>query len=426
MVQRNWLKRFNSLSLLNESTRVDFDEKHCGVSWKEQQQKVLSSARLRTRSNNYVEDNILHEEFLQLLAQGHDMLRRKPKKFPFQIIPVNCKLRVFSFLGFVDRGKAAQVCSEWSVLMKSFKLWDTIDLTLFPAPNPHSKDILPGYETYKCSLQKFLHYLTCIGAPLKRLSFAHDIGDHRDGWLDILQSFLRSVPCDELEFARINWKETPAHPPDSDLCNFTWCTSDYNDLMYRQRHRQRIFVKFFDFFTAIAPAIQQLILPFDWSERSVQMLNRLCHLKILNLEKYFLFQGLEQRIVDQLMVATPRLTHLTIDVWTPSGHGLQLYKMHSPNIHFLDISKCRGFSLMDVNLPCLEELRITRCLLYGPILSNDQPDIPCLGDVLRRGAGRITMINFQKLNESWHSTSCPEFDLVLQSVCSCTRHKHFK
>lgn len=431
MVQRNWLKRFRSLSLLSDSCGgVDADENYslefCSVTFKDQQRKALASNRFRTRSNNYVEENKINDEFLRLLEKGHDMLHRKPKKFPFQSIPANCKLRVFSYLSLADRGRAAQVCGEWSMLMKSYNLWDAVDLISFPYPDPHNEDNPAAYEMYKRKLRKFLWYLTSVGAPMKSLRLAYDIGDHRDGWLDLIQSFLRSVPCQELEFAEINWKETPARPPDSDVCSITWCTSDYNDLMYRQRHRQRLFVKFFDFFTAVAPAVRHLVLPFDWSERSLQILGRLSHLKVLVLEKYFLFQGLDQRLVDQLLVAAPRLTHLTIDVWTPSGHGLQLYRMHSLSLRFLDISQCRGFCLVETSLPNLEELRIKRAPLYGPIISNDQPNIPCLGQVLQKGAGRLRKLNCHVLTDDWHQANCTEFDLVLQSLCSCNLHKLFR
>jgi len=64
--------------------------------------------------------------------------------------------------------------------------------------------------------------------------------------------------------------------------------------MYRHRQRQRFFVKFFDFFTASAGTVSTLILPFDWTERSIRALNRLPNLDVLVLKKYFVFQSLEQ------------------------------------------------------------------------------------------------------------------------------------
>ena len=425
-----WMKRVHSLSLLEVSEGLAFDE--CILTWEQQQQKALLQARLRTRSNNYVEKSnrcAAAEEFLRLRRQGQELLKMRPERFPFPSIPDNCKLLVFSHLSVYDRASAAQVCTEWRSLMKSYKLWSSIDLTTFPMlSQPSDDDETPeldmeSYERYRTQIQQFISYLTLIGAPLKSFRFAYDIGDHRDGWLDLIQSFLRSVPCHELESADLNWKETPSRPPLVDNLSITWSTSDYNDLTYHQRHRQRIFVKFFDFFTSIATCVSCLRLPFDWSERTLHALGRLVKLEELVLEKYFLFQGLEQRQLDELFQFAPNLRRLVIEVWTPSGRGLQFFQLRSSSLRHLDVAGCRGFYLTEVDAPNLEVYKASRHSCYGPIVSADQcADVPCIFRVIRDGTPRLQHLNGLHLKQKWREGGYPELDVILQSTCSCALH----
>lgn len=42
-----------------------------------------------------------------------------PAKFPFQHLPLDCRLKVFSFLSSTERGLVAQVCNDWSELIRT-------------------------------------------------------------------------------------------------------------------------------------------------------------------------------------------------------------------------------------------------------------------------------------------------------------------
>jgi len=72
-----------------------------------------------------------------------------------------------------------------------------------------------------------MSYLVNVRPTLVRVRFAFDIADVRDGWLDILQTLFRASQCAELEYAELNWNETPAKPYVPENSSATWCTNDY-------------------------------------------------------------------------------------------------------------------------------------------------------------------------------------------------------
>ena len=49
--------------------------------------------------------------------------------FPFNLLPVECQLHVLSFLSEVDKCNSALVCSSWSCLVRSSKLWRVADFS---------------------------------------------------------------------------------------------------------------------------------------------------------------------------------------------------------------------------------------------------------------------------------------------------------
>lgn len=205
--------------------------------------------------------------------------------------------------------------------------------------------------------------------------------------------------------------------------NLTWSTSDYKDLMYHQRRRQRLFVNFFDQFTAAAPNVKELVMPFDWSPRSVRALSRLQELRTLVLEKYFIFQSLEQGHLDNLLGSLPNLRNLDLEVWTPSGRGLQPYYIESKSLRTLDISQCRGFYLQDLHTPSLKVFKVSLHNLSGPLASLESVNATCLHQVLSEGAPNLTQINDHVLHPDWRDNVYPELDSIMNSVCSCRLHK---
>jgi len=67
----------------------------------------------------------------------------------------------------------------------------------------------------------------------------------------------------------------------------------------------------------------------------------------------------QKPLIDTLFRSAPFLRQLTMEVWTPSGRGLQLFAMHSETLEMLDVSACRGFYLEFVELPCLRIFKVS-------------------------------------------------------------------
>ena len=357
---------------------------------------------------------------------GRNLLARS-HRFPFQDLPHDCQLKIFQFLTPAERGVAAQVCKQWEALMKSSSLWSTVDFTQFPLCYDIQHECgKMCYIHYRSRIRKFIKYLKEVRPGVKKLCFAFDIDDHEDGWLEAIETFLKAANLRELEYVRINWAETPVKPYWGNA-NITWTASDYNALKFKNRHRQRLFVNFFDKFTAAAPNIGTLILPFDWSPRSLQALSRLSSLHTLVLGKYFENQQLGQECVDQLLASVPQLEKLILEVWTPSGRGVNFFTIKSPTLPHLDITQCRGFYISHVDLPSLLVFQVGLCHpLKGSLTcaAMGNPNIPCIYQVLVAGAPKLKKINEHILLPRWRWHIYPELQLVLEGVCACPQHKN--
>ncbi len=361
------------------------------------------------------------------LRMSRSTVRLKEKvvsSFAFDQLPQDCQLKIFTFLSPQERGFAARVCTEWNQLMKTPSLWNIIDLTSFPLCSKSSLAHKCGplcYEIYKRRLKHYIRYLEGIGPAMKSFSFALDIVDYKDGWLKSIEALLRRSHCHDLEFVHLNWKETPIKP--LWLAQYSYSPDEYQEYMHRHRHRQRLFVNFFDCFTCAAPNIQKLILPFDWSDRSLECLCRLQSLHALVLEKTFIFQGLQQSALDQLFAGMTNLQRLILEVWTPSGKGLLLYRIQSQILRYLDVSQCHGFYLQELTAPDLEVFKVSRHPWKSPFTCVDSVHIPCIYDVLCKGAPNLKQLNEHTLHPDWNITIYAELDTVLHAVCSCRQHK---
>ena len=344
-------------------------------------------------------------------------------KFPFQKLPNDCKLKIFSFLSQTDRGIAALVCQDWNNLVQNSSLWSMVDFTVFPrCHKSHNECTKLCYVMYRDRIKKFMLYLETVRPVLKRLRLAFDIGDHEDGWLENVENLLRSSRLHDLEYLYFNWTETPCKPY-WEAANLTWSTGDAKGLLHKHRYRQRLFANMFDRITASAVNIQQLIIPFEWSGKSLHALSRLVRLDSLVLEKYFVYQSLSQDSLDSLFTSVPRLRNLILEVWTPSGRGLQFYTIRSAALQTLDISQCRGFYLKEVQLPVVEVFKVTRHPWNGPLTSAESVNIPCLYQVLSDGCPCLKQINEHMLRPEWRSVIYPELEVVFKNVCSCRVHK---
>jgi len=419
---QSWLRRFRSSSLTSDFDleQDSFRIQKCNTSEQEHTYGTESVVRCR---------HLSPEEYTASLVAGREQLCEHPDYFPFYCLTDDCKLHIFSQLSPSERGAAARVCHNWSQLMHTPSLWSIIDLIVFP-PFPSglddvfsTDDNVKLYETYRARVKQFVSYLVRIQPVVHVLRFEFDIGDLRDGWLEMLHALFCASLLQELQHAELRWTDTPCKPYVPDNSSATWCATDCKDLMYRHRHRQRLFVKLFDLFTAVAVNIVSLTIPFDWTERSLHALCRLSNLKVLNLQKYFLFQPLDQNMIDTLFISAPLLHRLTMEVWTPSGRGLQSFCLRSEQLQFLDVSRCRGFYIEDVDLPRLVEFRVSICPMNGPLVSGEGIDMLCMYNVVKAGAPSLRQLNEHQLKTDWRSTVYDELETLLKSVCACAKHQ---
>jgi len=309
---------------------------------------------------------------------------------------------------------------DWYSLMQTPSLWSHVSFSSFPfwCITEEEHNCLGNcYIRYRVRVKQFLTYLKELRPILRSFEFKLDIGEPYDGFLPPIENLIEKANTKELRYASMNWKETPSRP--------FWTDSNMRcqDVMYRHRLRQRKFLDFFDLFTKQCPKLETLVMPFDWSDRSVDSLLRLKNLHSLVLEKYFVFQNLCQDLINKLLLGLIHLRQLMLEVWTPSGQGLVFFRLKSDSIEYLDISQSRGFYLNNVDLPKMKVFRIARHPWNGPLVFADRVNVPCIYDILAAGAPSLEKINEHILKKDWQLVKYSTLEEVLRSVCSCRRHK---
>ncbi|WAR00458.1 hypothetical protein MAR_024830 [Mya arenaria] len=360
------------------------------------------------------------EEVLSEVTTPTTDVRQHLDVFPFQTLPVDCKLKIFTFLSSHDKGRCAQVCHDWWSLMQTPGLWSHVSFSNFPfwcITGEEHNCLGNCYIRYRVRVKQFLAFLKDLRPILRSIEFKFDIGEPVDGFLAPLENFIDKANTKELKYASMNWKETPSRP--------FWTDKNMGcqDVMYKHRLRQRKFVTFFDLFTQQCPKVETLVMPFDWSDPSVDSLLRLKNLRSLVLEKYFVFQKLCQDLIDKLLIGLTCLKQLMLEVWTPSGHGLVFFSLVSKSLEYLDISQSRGFYLNAVHLPKIKVFRVARHPWNGPLVIADRVNVPCIYDVLAEGAPGLEKINEHYLEATWRQEKYQKLEEVLKSVCSCKKHK---
>lgn len=341
----------------------------------------------------------------------------------FEKLPEVCQLKIFGFLTITEKGIAAQVCRHWNSLLKSPVLWSYLDLTVFKL-HPR-EELLPKkhvcstycYNIYKARLNSFHMFVINVAPSIRLLRFAFDIGDVDDDWLEWIQVLLMRVRCCDLANAAISWRDTAVWPKEE-----SFCLVEDIESVRRARHRQRLFVGFFEYFVSLSPNLLHLELEFDWSLRSVEALARLQRLETLALKRYFALQTLDQKLVDRVLDSLPRLRRLEIEVWTPNSTGLCQYAVKSGVLQHLDIASSRGFCLVDLHLPRARSIRMSRHPWNGPLVTIDCAPLPCVYHVLVSGAPDLCEINGHRLQPEWKTCLYPELISVLEAVCSCHLH----
>lgn len=339
--------------------------------------------------------------------------------FPFQELPLLCKLKIFSYLNVVDKGRSSRVCRKWNEMMRSPFNWEVVDLTsdfsmaCLPSAEHQPKDAGCS-ECYCKRVHCFLTYLSSIQPVLKRLDFCYDIGESENRYLDSVKLMLQKSNCQNLRYVRVNWKALQdlwLEPPNP----------LYKDQLYSIRLKQRRFTYFFDDFTSIAPSLTTLILPFDWNPKAVECLTRLKDLQSLVL-KHLYVNCLEQHPLDHVLSSLSSLKRLILEVRLISGCGLIPFTLKSPSLEYLDISESHGIYLSQLDMPHLKGIRIARHFLLIPLKNYDLQNFPCLHHVFSKGAPNLLKINDHYLVGNWHQDIYPTLEEVLRAVCSCRWH----
>ena len=97
-----------------------------------------------------------------------------------QDLPADCKIKIFTYLSSVDKGKCMRVCREWHhILLTSKSLWTRVKLWDFPLTClPSSDHNVPScYDCYKSRVFLFSLFLGDIQPKLQKLEFKFDIGE---------------------------------------------------------------------------------------------------------------------------------------------------------------------------------------------------------------------------------------------------------
>ena len=380
--------------------------------------KTLDQYYTRQRHQRYSTSsfNGTSSRYAPVVAQTLDYL-------PFDLLPMLCKSLIFQYMSIFDRGRSRLVCKEWNELISTSSLWSVIDLSLFElchVKSIHACDKV-CYQNYIRRVRSFIAYICWVRPSVRYLRFSFDIGDSDDGWMLLVEQLMASIQVGVLKRANINWKETLVKPFWVDNSG---STNNYKQLIVKHRNRQRMFARFFEEFTSVASNLTSLIIPLYWSQQCIESLGRMKSLKTLLIQKYFVFQMIQQNLLDDLFVQLPQLETLILQTWMPCGHGLHLYTISSPILKHLNISQGRGFFLKTLHLPELTLFKVLRHPWNGPLVSVDSMNIPCLYDVLRTGAPKLQQINEFTLRTDWSHGLYDELEAVMKFVCSCRKHKN--
>ncbi|KAL3866123.1 hypothetical protein ACJMK2_043454 [Sinanodonta woodiana] len=347
----------------------------------------------------------------------------KNMSFSFQLLPYICQLKVFSYLSSLEKGRLFLVCKCWYDLLRSCCLWSHVsccEIQMHCVTKEHHNCLEVCYAHYCHRVHQFLDFLGEIHPVLHSLEFMFDIADTEDGYLFKLEQLIQNANIYNLKYVSMNWRSTPVRPfwLDKSILN-----SKCDEVIQKHRHRQRLFVNFFSHFTLFTPNITTLIVPFDWSEKSVDSVLRLKQLHCLVLEKYFVFQYLSQTLLDKLLSGLSHLKRLMLEVWTPCGQGLVMFSITSKSLEYLDITQCRGFYIEHLNTPHLTQFRVARHPWNGPLVIAEQLNIPCLHDILLEGAPDLVKLNDHDLKSNWMEIKYSQLQEILKGVCSCRMHK---
>lgn len=317
----------------------------------------------------------------------------------FDSLPLECKEMIFSYLTPMERGRCMFVCNSWYRIARTPQLWTSVNLNTFMLCYGHDLPqqqfdgdlemmltktpcTMECYHRYIRRIDQHVNFLIDVKPRVKRLELSFDVV--KDNWITTIRNIFRYINMDGLEYADINWRDTPTKPPQLyEQCTPSeWIRSN----QYLTRRRRRDFLTFLEDFAREMPNLKSLVIPFCWCDRMVKCLTSMKRLQNLVLKKYTCIQQPSQAMLDKV-TNIKSLEKLLIE-FSLSSNPVELFSISSPTLKYLDISQCRGFYVGRVNLPSLQLLRIP--------ISNPPPvglDLPCIMHILREGAPALQQIN---------------------------------
>ncbi|XP_030075840.1 uncharacterized protein LOC115480995 [Microcaecilia unicolor] len=343
--------------------------------------------------------------------------------FPFSLLPVDCQLHIFSFLSEVEKCTAALVCTDWSKLIRTPRLWRVADFMRLGPVQSGMEEVLVSvreFERWKKWVHQYAYHLTSRGASLLVLRASFDLGDQKTKWANFLLQFLESIHCGELKELELKWTLTHLKP-------HTFHPSDSMAQICLARNDQFTgFQTLFERLACSSPKLTKMKLPFDWSEHSVAVLTQFQQLRILELNYFWVFKAVPPETMQKLVKALPNLHSLILQVLVPVKDLGVSYLLESKSLEHLDVSQSRGLVFSYLNLPALKELRIKKTI-RGIILNHRtrlalQSRWSCLYDLLKRGTPSLQTFNNHQVLPPWREKNYPELEEILVQSCYCIKH----
>lgn len=345
----------------------------------------------------------------------------------FDVLPVECVLKIFGYLNQIEKGRCMVVSKQWYVLARTPRLWRTVNLREFVLCYGHdmSESLeAPGlcsnseenlamkaqcskrcYGRYMSRIDSYIHFLIDIKPQVRMIGISFDLAN--DSWMARIKRLFRFVDFRQLVYADFDWHVTPVKP----MWLVDGPTFRFKDVAYATRRRERFFLNFLEEFVTEMPSLRSLVIPFGWSTRAMKYLTLLPNLRNAVFKKYTVFCTPDQEVFNEL-ANMKCLEKLLIEVWMSTTNTRQ-YTITSASLKYLDLSQCRGFYLQSVDLPSLEVLKIE-----GHTSQSNVLNAPCLFDILCKGAPKLRRIN----NISLEHDSSSEVEHVLRCVCPCRKH----
>lgn len=345
--------------------------------------------------------------------------------FPFNFLPVECQLHVFSFLNEVDKCNCALVCFSWSCVIRSWKLWRVADYSRRGVFHLGQEGLLVSnreFEKWKSWVHHYTHHLISRRASLLTLKASFDLGDHCNKWSELLSDLLDNVHCRDLSQLELNWTFTLLEPLDLRVHSSSSSHQDSITKMDQLASFQKLLTKL----THSCPNITKMRLHFDWSDVSVSLLTKFQQLRVLELKYFWVFKGVTPSTLQTLTKSLPNLKSLTLHILVPMRNLGISYTLESQSLEFLDVSPSRGLVFSRLKLPALRELqakKIVRSItLDRRTRLRIQSRWPCLYHVLREGTPKLQALNNERLLPTWREESYGELSAILEQSCYCVQH----